>query len=189
MAIQRAVIAGLLAGTVQTRNIFTADVVTLGGDTPQQLWNAYLGPIYTALSPAISPVWTSSTIELQDWTLGHWVPFDLYTVTWTMTGSGDILPNIVAIVLLGKAAGLRHVGRKFFSGVTEGATLANSLTTAALAMAASALAAYLTPVTGVGGGTLTPGVLDKGGFFHAFVGGQVSSLLGSMRRRKPGLGI
>jgi hypothetical protein len=31
--------------------------------------------------------------------------------------------------------------------------------------------------------------VDQQGNFHAFVGGTVSSILGSCRRRKPGLGI
>jgi hypothetical protein len=54
---------------------------------------------------------------------------------------------------------------------------------------ASLLAAYLTPFEGIGGGTITPGVLDKNESFRPFVSGLVSSVLGTMRRRKPGVGI
>jgi hypothetical protein len=189
MTIQRAVMEGLLAGVVQTRNIFTADVVPSGGDTSHVLWQAYLSSIITPISGIITSVWAITAIELQLAAAGHWEPFERYVPSWTITGAGDYLPNLVAFVLLGKASGLRHVGRKFFSGVIESAATANSLTTAALAAAASGLAAYITPFTGIGGGVITPGVTDSAGTFRPFIGGTVSSLLGSMRRRKPGLGI
>ena len=104
-------------------------------------------------------------------------------------GALDALPNVVSAVLIGKAAGIRHMGRKFFGPVAEAAVAANSLIAGYMVIAASVLLAYLTPFTGLGGGVITPGILDKTETFRPFVGGMVSSLLGSMRRRKPGNGI
>jgi hypothetical protein len=54
---------------------------------------------------------------------------------------------------------------------------------------AAGLLAYLTPFTGIGGGVITPGILDKNNAFRPFVGGYLSSFVGSVRRRKPGNGM
>ena len=189
MTHQRAVVSGLLLGQVATRHMFTADVVESGGDTSAVLWDAYLDSFYGPLQTIMSTIWAAQSYELQNRSGTSWIPFDTVTVTWAGTAAGDYLPNAVALVLLGKAAGLRHVGRKFISGLPEVNSTGNALAAAALSYATSALVAYITPFTGIGGGTITPGVLDNAGVFHAFVGGVVSSLLGSMRRRKPGIGI
>jgi hypothetical protein len=137
----------------------------------------------------LSNAWASSSYELQTYSAGSWVPYDELTYVTGGTATDDRWPNAVAIVLIAKAAGLRHVGRKFFSPVTEVLATANSLVGTAMISAASGLLAYITPFEGIGGGTITPGVVDKTGTFHPFVGGFVSSLLGSIRRRKPGIGI
>jgi hypothetical protein len=169
--------------------MFTCDVVAMGGDTDQLLWDTYLDSFYVPLLTIMSTIWAAQSYELQNRSGSSWIPFDTVTVTWAGAAAGDYLPNAVALVLLGKAAGLRHVGRKFISGLPEVNSTGNALAAAALSYATSALVAYITPFTGIGGGTITPGVVDKIGTFHPFVGGVVSSLLGSMRRRKPGVGI
>lgn len=189
MSIMRAIVKGSIAGTVQTRNMFTADVVPSGGDTAEVLWSAYLHGIYDQIFPMTTPLWSSSTYELQAPLGSQWETTDEVAFALTGSGTGEALPNIVSLVLLGKAAGIRHIGRKFFSGLVEGATVGNVLAGAVVAQVATALLGYITPFTGIGGGTLTPGVRTEGGVFHPFVGGVVSSLMGSMRRRKPGLGI
>lgn len=189
MTIERAVVSGIIASVVQTRNMFTCDVVPSGGDTDQILWDAYLSSVYTPLTNITADIWHTTSYELQNLSGGHWVPFDQVSFVKTGADANQQGPNAVAVVLIAKALGLRHIGRKFFSPITENQMYGNTITTAALAYAASVLLAYITPFTGLGGGTITPGVTDAGGTFHAFVGGVVSSLLGSMRRRKPGLGI
>lgn len=189
MTIERAVVFGTLLGVVQTRHMFTCDVVPAGGDTDELLWTTYLDSIYTPVTAALSSGFATQQYELQSYSGGHWVPYDSVTFTHAGSGATNMLPNAVAMVLLGKASGLRHVGRKFFSGMEAAYVNLNSLSTSGLAVAASTLLAYITPFTGIGGGTITPGVVDSAGAFHAFVGGLVSTLLGSMRRRKPGLGI
>lgn len=189
MAIERATVYGSIGGLVQTRNIFTCDVVPQGGDTDALLWDTYLDSIYNEVANLTQPIFSTTQVELSAPSGGSWVPYDQFTFTHTGNISGDYLPNAVAVVLLGKAAGLRHVGRKFFGGIAEQITAANGLYAGGIASAAACLLAYITPFTGLGGGTITPGVVDKTGTFHPFVGGVVSSLLGSMRRRKPGLGI
>jgi hypothetical protein len=91
--------------------------------------------------------------------------------------------------LIGKGSGLRHMGRKFFGPIPITSAHGNDLAPAVIIALSTVLANYVTPFTGIGGGTITPGILDKAGTFRPFVGGLLSSLLGSMRRRKPGIGI
>lgn len=189
MAIQRAVVKGSMANLVQTRSMFTCEVIESGGDTYALLWDAYLQSFYDSIEPLMSTFTTTATAELQEWTAPSWVTFD--ELAFVNAGS-DVLQavaNAVSIVLLGKSAGLRHVGRKFISGLTENVVEVNTIAGGLLATAALGLLAYITPFTGIGGGTITPGILDKLGTFRPFVGGTVSSFLGSMRRRKPGIGI
>jgi hypothetical protein len=52
----------------------------------------------------------------------------------------------------------------------------------------TAATAYITTIGG-GGVNLIPGVVDKNHVFHAFTSGVVDTLLGSMRRRKIGVGF
>lgn len=189
MGIERAVVKGLLGGVVETRNMFTCNVTPAGGDTALILWDAYITSILDPIEDLTSSSWASYAYELQGLAFPQWVPYDIITCVHTGANSGDFLPNAVATVLLGKAPGLRHVGRKFISGMAESSVSGNALTVGALVYAAAVLLAYITPFTGLGGGTIVPGVIDKVGTFHAFTGGVVSSLLGSMRRRKPGVGI
>jgi hypothetical protein len=189
MATQRAVVSGTISSLVQVRHMFTCDVITSGGDTPQVLWAAYLDSVYNPIRSALSANFLTYQYQLEAYSAGHWVPFDVQAYSKQGAGGSNQLPNVVSIVLLGKAAGLRHVGRKFFGAVEDSYTNINTLTSAGLAIAASTLLAYITPFTGIGGGTITPGVVDGAGTFHPFVGGVVSTLLGSMRRRKPGIGI
>lgn len=189
MTIQRAVVKGTIASVVQTRSMFTCEVVESGGDTYDILWDAYLQDLYSHIDNLISTVCAVTDYELQNYSAGHWVPFLVVDFPKAGTISGEQIANAVALVLIGKAAGLRHMGRKFISALAESGVSGNTIISALLPEAVLALTSYVTPFTGIGGGTLTPGVVDKVGTFHAFVGGVVSSILGSIRRRKPGLGI
>lgn len=189
MAIQRLVLKGTISSTVQIRNMFTADVVETGGDVATSLWSAY---ILSVLDPMTDLLWSGVHFygyDLMDYTGGHWIPFAEVIISQSGAVTGQQLANQLAAVLIGKAEGLRHVGRKFLGALSEDNITGNTLDSVAVAAAAATLAAWLTPLVGIGGGTLTPGVVDKDGEFHRFVGGFVSSLIGSMRRRKPGVGL
>ena len=189
MATQRAVIKGSMLDLVQIRSMFTANVVESGGDTAEMLWDVYLDQLYAELEPVLSNNVTFQSRELQNYSGGSWVTFDEDAVSWAGTSTTMEVPNSVSAVLIAKTAALRTVGRKFIGGLTVSSIAGNAIDSGALAVVAAALVLYLAPVTGIGGGTLTPGVVDKSGTFHAFVGGFVSSFMGSMRRRKPGQGI
>ncbi len=189
MAIQRAVVSGSLLNLVSTRNMFTAEVTPVGGDTSEILWAAYLASVFDPLRGLWANTVHTDSYVIQDWQPPDWIT--TYETTFSKVGSvsSDALPNAVALVILGKALGKRVFGKKFFSGINEGAVASNTLIAEAVTIAVQVLAAYITPFTGIGGGTLTPGILTKTGVFKPFVGGILSAFVGSQRRRKPGVGI
>lgn len=189
MPIEKAVVHGEILNAVQVRNIYTCEVVEIGGDTSPILWDAYLQCIYDIFQDMVPSAVTFSEVERFRLVSGQFNLIGVDTLNFAPTGILAQEVNSVAMVLIGKALGVRRMGRKFFSGLSLGTVLGNSLTGGALALAVSMLAAYVTPFTGIGGGTITPGILDKTLTFRPFVGGIVSTFLGSMRRRKPGVGI
>lgn len=189
MAIERAIMYGKIAGLVETRNMFHAEITPIAGDDIHDLWYAYLEPIYSHLQNLTAPAWTTYQYELQTRIGDEYVTY--YTGAFSLSGTaqGDLIPNIVSMVLLGVAPGIRKVGRKFFSGLAESAVNGNSLAVSAATDAAAMLLAYITPATSILGSQLVPGIVNSVGTFSAFTSGAVSSLLGSMKRRKPGRGI
>jgi len=189
LSIERSILKGKLAGTVETRNMFTCLVIEVGGDTSAVLWTAYMSSLMSAIEDLTNTIAVFYEYEVQEYITGHWVPKDIVTISGTGSESGDTLPFQNAIVFIAKCAGLRKVGRKFIGGITSNTQSAGVLLAGQIVDAAAFLAAWLTPFTGISGGHITPGILDKTSTFQPFVGGFVSSLLGSMRRRKPGLGI
>lgn len=189
MGVERAIFKGTIASTVQFRNMFTANVTEVGGDTSAVLWNTYNLALLSDFGDLVGATTHFYEAEIQEYSAGHWITKDIVAFDYAGSVSGDLLPYQAAITFIAKGAGLRQVGRKFVGGITETMTAGGVLTSTLVTAAAQFLTDWIAPVTGIGGGTLVPGIVDKGGTFRAFVGGTVSSVLGSMRRRKPGIGI
>jgi hypothetical protein len=189
MSIQRAVMSGTILNAVQVRNMFVADVTEVGGDTYPVLWDTYIDMLYSEFANLVGTSADFTSYEIQRRNAGQWESLLVSPYTFTPIGTGDQTPNQVALTLIGKAQGVRKLGRKFFSGLDITGMSGNSLTVGGIAVAVLMLTYYVSPVIGIGGGTLVPGILDKTETFHPFVGGVVSSFLGTMRRRKPGVGI
>jgi len=189
MATERMILKGSISSIVEIRNMFVCDVIPSGGDTSPVLWGAYESTLVSAILDITHSAVHFYEYEIQAYIAGSWVPQDVVSLDVDGLQSGDLLPYQNAIVLIGKTAGLYGMGRKFLAGISEANTAAGILSGGQITNAAAVLAAWLLPFVGLGGGTITPGILDKTGTFRPFVGGFVSSLIGSMRRRKPGLGI
>lgn len=189
MGIERAIFKGTLLNTVQVRNMFTANITEVGGDTSAVLWNTYNLAILADIGDLTGQSMHWYEAEIQTYSAGHWTTNDVVAFDFGGSVTGDLLPYQAAITFIAKGAGLRQVGRKFIGGVTETMTAGGVLSGTLVTAAAQFLTDWIAPVTGIGGGTLQPGIVDKTGTFRAFVGGTVSSVLGSMRRRKPGVGI
>lgn len=190
MAIQRAIVRGNLADLVQMRNMFTASVVATGGDTADMLWDTYIGSILSPLVPLFPPGVSFTSREIQELNQGVWQTIFDDPISYVGTKLNfNQMPNAVAFVFIAKTIVQRVVGRKFFSGLTEDSVNENVISVGSVAAIAQSFAAYIGPWTTIAGSTFSPGVVDKSGVFHPFVGGFVSSFIGSMRRRKPGVGM
>jgi len=190
MTVERAIVKGTLLDLVQFRSMFTADVTPVGGDTSILLWDVYLEAFWNELIPILSGGVVVATRELQTRVGTQWQTFDEAAISTTGSQPAtQTSPNSVAAVLIGKGEGIHAIGRKFISGIIETHLDANIWASTAVTALTAALVSYIAPVTGIGGGTLVPGILNKNGVFHRFVGGYLSSFIGSMRRRKPGNGM
>lgn len=186
---QRAVVYGNIGGLVDTRTVFTASINIAGGDDPEDYWTPYLTEFYDSLLPYISSIWDSTHYQVYVENIHHWQPTDVITFAQSGAESGQPIANAVAGVLIGNAGGIRHFGRKFISPLTEAVTTGNLMDSVLVTAMAEALLDWISPLTTAGGSVLTPGVLDASWTFHPFIGGTVSSVLGSIRKRKPGVGI
>lgn len=187
--IERAVVKGSLWSVVSTRNMFIAEVdAFLPADT-QVLWSDYLQGIYDAIRNVMASSWTIGSYQVEEMIGGHWFPVEEVNFTYSGGSGSQQAPNSVAAVFLGKIAYSRAFSRKWFSGLAKDSLTGNSLAAAAITAFAIALTAYVNPIIDPAHGNLTPGMVTKDKVFHPFAVGILSGLLGSMRRRKPGVGI
>lgn len=187
--VERAIVKGTLGGVVATRTMFTALLDVNDDALNAGYWQTYIESMYIEIQGALSDVWQTQSMELSKLEGGHWVPYDEVTIDVGGQNTGEVAPFYVAVVLIAHAVVLRHIGRKFLGGIPKAIINGNELGAAQVAAFTAALAAYLTPVEFGDAPVLTPGIVDKVGMFHPFVGGVISSLLGTCRRRKPGQGI
>jgi hypothetical protein len=189
MSIRRAILKGHLFGTVATRNMFVCDLSISEGDSEYNCFDEYLTPMLTAIRGYLAAGWTTETLEIQARSGSTWFTNEEVPYAFFGQGQGDQLANAVAAVFIGKVTALHAHGRKFWSGLNETAVSGNSLVAGAVSAFAAGCALYIAPLTTTLGSNVQPGIIAKDGNFHSFTSGFVSSLLGSMRRRKPGLGI
>jgi hypothetical protein len=182
-------VKGTLGGVIEIRNVFSASIVQNGGESLTDIWEQYINPMYYHIRLILANTVHFYEMEILETSEGKWYPIETATMDLTGAGTTEWMPNAVAAVMLGKAPGVRHVGRKFFSGVGISGVVGNALGSTFLAHLASALVIYIAPFTTFSSSTFAPGVITKVGVFHPFTGGIVNSLLGSQRRRKPGVGI
>jgi hypothetical protein len=189
MTVERAVLKSIFGGQVEARNVFTASVTEVGGDTSPILWDVYMDMLLADICPVLHEGVHFYGYDVYKQSGDRWELIDEVSVNYVGEISGEAILNAAAVVLIGKAGGIRHFGRKFFGLLPESMTNNNTMIAGAATALAASLLDYISPVTGIGGGTLVPGIMDSGSSFHPFVGGTVSSLLGTMRRRKPGIGI
>jgi hypothetical protein len=184
----KCVLKGDLLGQ-QIRNIFHFKFDDPAGvNLPDGLFASYWGGFTTPLTNLTVVAMVYSGYDRYKWSGTSW-EFEKY-VTYSVTGgsSGDALPNQVAAVMLGKVVGRRGFGRKFWSGISEVQQVSGSLVAGAIGHLVNLAAAYIAPQTS-GALVLTPGVWDKTNQFHGFTSAVVDVLLGTMRRRKIGVGL
>jgi len=145
---------------------------------------------YTASTADFNPMevnvveWDGTEAE---WLTTRYVGQD--TPTWTGAAGGDILPNQVAPVLMATTLRPKTRGRKFLPAFAETASQGSTIITAVMTTLATALAHYIADESISANNDLIVGVPSGvTGTFKEFSVGDVSDVIGSQRRRKPGVG-
>lgn len=127
-----------------------------------------------------------------DTTLAKWVTGTLVgsiLPTITHTNTDDTFPNQIAPVLVANTTRPGSFGRKFLMGCVESMADGSELVTAAVTAMGTALNHYIADETVTASNDLVVGVLREGvQAFLEFTDGQVNSIVGTQRRRKPGVG-
>lgn len=185
----RLVLAGKFRGVDDIRNVFTVN--SSEAVTPN---NSAIVAWFTLMYSTSSVLGACSNqtsydrviVEVPD-AQGHWVYQREVPVSLVGGASSDYLPQQNAAVIIGITPSRRR-GKKFIAGIAEGnvtgGVLDSGFKTQLQAMAASWLAGLVD-----GSVTWASGVCRKDGSdFIGFTGTRVDSLVGSQRRRKPGVG-
>jgi hypothetical protein len=186
----RLILKGQILGVVETRNMFCYGhdgVAPVADDFSNCRSGLMQGLEY--VRPWLSGHWGFYAIQKQHLVENEWVDDGDFVESNTGGGSGDLSSFQAACLFIGKTGVKRMVGKKFIPGVDESNTWAGGIGISWMVGCVAACAAWLTPVTAVGGGYWYLGVHGKGSVFAPFTSMAVSNLLSTMRRRKPGYGI
>ena len=170
----------------------TEQALTLVLNAVQQ----YAEDILAAVAAYIDSQVDTNPMEVSkiDWDpgTGKWITAESYgvrTPAFTPTGAGDRLPNQMAAVITANTPRPKSRGRKFLPGFVETAAIGGDLITAALTALTTALNHYIADETVADTDVLSPGVPRAGvNEFLEFTNGEVNSIMGTQRRRKPGVG-
>ena len=156
----------------------------------------YLEDIYNEMSTylsddfTINPSWLNKVawnITQSKWLTTYLV--DIFTPSFTHGNTDDPFPNQIAPVMVGNTYNPNSRGRKFVMGFVETAALAGSLVAAAVTDLVGAVSYYISPVAIDGSNSLVPGVPDEdSATFWTFRDGAANTIVGTQRRRKPGVG-
>lgn len=156
----------------------------------------YIEEIYGALATYLADDFTINPSYLHrvvwdpvgaKWAIDYLV--DVFTPSFTHTNTDDPFPNQIAPVLTANTYLPGSRGRKFIMGFVETAALAGDLVAGAVTALGTALNHYLADETVSGTNLLQVGVpRQDSNVFLTFADGVVNSVVGTQRRRKPGVG-
>lgn len=185
-------------GTVaQNVFYFIAELLAqLGDATVTGLIETYIEDAYANLSNELVNTITQSLCTVQkiafDSGEGEWLVTEnigTFTPTITFGNANEALPNAVSAVATLLTFRPKTRGRKFLFPFGENDQDASYLTSTALSSMADFAADVIATITYSPGNDLEPGVPRAGvDNFRKFTGAVVTNVLGTQRRRKPGVG-
>jgi hypothetical protein len=118
-----------------------------------------------------------------------WAFLVSYPYSKAGTTSGDCLPAQVAAAMTMYTAVKRTFSRKFWAGLSESTQAGGILTSGAVTILTDIAGHWLADYTGGDAVVYVPGLWSKNNTFVPFIQGVVNEILGTMVRRKPGIGI
>lgn len=158
--------------------------------------NTYLDDIYTAIDDYVKSNVTINPCEVSEveWNAGEskWLTSRVLGTTTpvvTFTDALEGLPRQCAAVMLANTLRPKTRGRKFFGGLCEDDQVGSYWVSSFLTALGVALNHYLADETVSGTNVLSPGVASTlAGVFYDFTDGVVNDIVGTQRRRTPGVG-
>lgn len=167
-----------------------------GSCTDGELLTALDALFVTALAYIAGNTYSTSDVEegrvsKMEWVAGAWEVaqvLGVITPTFTPTDGTDMLPHAVAGVITLPTAHPRRRGRIFLPAMTEAQqdkSILESGAVTAFTNFANAITAVMTP----GSANVSYAVLGSDGVARHATTYVVNSLVGSQRRRKPGIGV
>lgn len=179
-------------GQIEIRNIFYLEVATF--PTQAELLTdvpAYLSGFYTPLLGSLSTVFNLYGWDVHKWnaTTHKWEFAIEGSVNLTGTNGAEPLPTQMAGVMVAYTLTKRVFARKFIAGLVVGATVGNILISTTLLALTNALTFWLSDFTAPSAKVYSPVTLTKSFTFVTFSQAIVDKIMGTMRRRKAGVGI
>ena len=189
--VYQVVLRGRLFGTVETRNVF---YVRTGDAYPAQQvmidMGAWLTAMWTPMLGLLSNLWHSYQVDLSKRVQGTpgWVPVLQFALGIQGASSGDMLPSQMAAVWVAKTLVRKTFSRKFIAGVTEAQSNSTQLITSAISDLADAMSVW---IAGYEAQSVSyeSGLWAKNNTFVPLFQGTVDAIMGTMRRRKQGVGV
>lgn len=115
---------------------------------------------------------------------------DIFTPSFTHTNTDDPFPNQIAPIMVANTDFPKHRGRKFLPGFVETSADAGDLITAAVTALVGAVSYYISFIAIDGSNTIYPGIVNEAAdLFYLFTDGVANTIVGTQRRRKPGIGV
>lgn len=190
MSYIKVVLKGLMLTQVQTRNVFYFDTTTEGPQYWEDDITTYLGALWAEVVNYVSPLWAGYAYEVYTWVAPSWTPTFVHNISLVgVDVIGEILPTQMAAVALALTTHLKTRGRKAIAGFCTDALVDGVLISGAISSLIGFAAAYVTRITG-STGDLVPGTWSrKTSTFYPFISGIANTVMGTMRRRKIGVGI
>jgi hypothetical protein len=149
----------------------------------------YLETFYSHLVSHQTNTLTYQDIEAFNHTQDRPVASHNWPTLTAGSSSGGYQPLAVSALTFFRTGLSRILGRKFWGGLINSALNSAVLDSGLITDLALLVIDVLTPNGSlIDGGTLTSGVLDKGGVFREFTDGTVSTIPAYQRRRKQGRG-
>lgn len=134
-----------------------------------------------------------SSVDKVEWIDGEWQVSEnigTFVPVFYPNGTAEQLPSQSSAFAVGKTARPKTVGRKFLPPFTEDCQAGTYLTTAALAAVVAWTDYYINDIVIVALNNLVSGVPRTAvEAWYPFTLGLVTDLLGSQRRRRPGVGL
>lgn len=181
----------------QYQNVYHHQRAGVGVFTDQEHVDAlksWAQTVYNTIAAHVSDtiIEALSSVDKVEYVAGKWTVTEnvgTFTPTFTPTGSTDTLPNQIAPYLIFKTSRPKTVGRKFLFPFLETSQDAGVLTSAAMVVLNSFAAEAMTYISLAAENVLIPGVVRTAvDAWHSFYAVIANAIVGTQRRRRPGVG-